>query len=73
MDEPQIVPARSVRPFMTATVSAAKQVKSQEKLADSVKAIFSRLKTISAYEMRLTRDTMRNALALREFLLGSAD
>ena len=69
-DEPSIVRTHSMQRYMTAVVSSAKQVKSCGELAESVKAIFARLKNIPAYEMRLACDPMANAVALRTFLDG---
>ena len=68
LPEPLIRPAQSVRPFMMAATSAAKQVKSRGKLAESVQAIFGVFKTLPAYEMFLTHDVRRNARALKSFL-----
>lgn len=66
--EPSLVPTRSVQLFMKAAVSAAKQVRSCGNLEVAVKALFARLKTLPAYEMRLSSNPLRNADALREFL-----
>lgn len=66
--EPLLVPTRSVQLFMKAAVSAAKQVKSRSNLDEAVKVLFARLKTLPAYEMRLSGDPLRNAECLRSFL-----
>ena len=68
--EPKIVPLSSVRPYMMAAVSAAKQVKARANLAESVQAIMARLKGIPAYEMHLSADLDANVAALRTFLVG---
>ena len=69
-DEPSIVPARSVKPFIAALTTTAKQIKSRADFSESFKALFLRMKTIPAYEMRLTHDLRANARALEEFLRG---
>lgn len=70
IDEPLIRLARSVKPFIASLTTTAKQIKSREKFADSFKVLFARMKTIPAYEMYLTPDTMRNARALQESLMS---
>lgn len=69
-DVPSIEPAVSVKPFMAAITTTAKQVKSQERFADSFKILFKRFKGIPAFQMRLSEDPAANARALRAFLLG---
>jgi len=66
---PQVISMRSVAPFMDAVSAAAKQVRLNENVQESFKAIFSRLKAIRSYEMLLTDNPLRNADALREFLV----
>lgn len=68
--EPTIVPAHTVKPFIAALTTTAKQIKSREDFSQSFRALFLRMKTIPAYEMRLTRDLAANARALEAFLRG---
>ena len=68
--EPTVVPTKRLEPFIAALTTTAKQIKSQERFADSFKVLFRRMKSIPAYEMRLTNNPLQNAAALRAFLEG---
>ena len=70
VNEPAILPARSVQPFIASLTTTAKQIKSGGNFTESFKALFGRMKTIPAYEMHLTPSPMENAAVLREFLLA---
>ena len=64
----QVEKASSVKPFMDALTTTAKQIESCERFADSFKLLFARMKTIPSYQLNLTKDTRKNAHEFREFL-----
>lgn len=67
-EKPSIQREESVHPFVSAMTAAARQIKSQKRTGDAFSVLFRRLKGLPAYTLRLSRDPMENARALKAFL-----
>ena len=68
IEEPEIVPARDARPFVSSLTSTVRQIKSQQKFAPAFFALFARLNSLAGYEMRLCHEPRKNAEYLKHFL-----
>ncbi len=69
-EEPSVRRSGSVKPFVEALTSTAKQIKYRHFFKDSFMTLFSRLSSLPTYEMTQCGDPSKNAEALRRFLMS---